>query len=132
MQISFEDRGVLAMLKHAPRQIARANRAAVRDIASIASRDLKTYPSPPARSTYRRTRTLGRSWQQKIEARGAIVRAVISSSGQMAPYNRWVQDERRQARHMRHWRNTLQATGRRHQKTGQAIWRKRLQAEVGK
>jgi hypothetical protein len=137
MQITLDSADVVQMITNAPRQIAQANRAAIYDITSLIARDLKTYPAqrPPANPNrpYRRTRTLGRSWQKNVEARGANVIGRVRSSGQIAPYNRWVQDELMQAwMHRGHWSNTLQAVGRARRTTEQEIWRRRLRQFVGK
>lgn len=132
MQISIDSSEVTGMLFNAPRQIARANRAAVSDIAAIVARDLKTYP-PQRPTRYRRTNTLKRSWNKTIEARGANVVGRVRSSGQIAPYNRWVQDETMQAwMHQGHWTNTVQAVGRARQQTAQEIFRRRLSQYVGR
>jgi hypothetical protein len=130
--ITIDNKAVVAMLKNAPRQIARANREAVWDLAALAIRRLTAYPPPPAGSTYRRTRTLGRSWQRKVTSKGADSKAVISSSGHIAPYNIYVQDASRQARHMRHWPNTLQAISQEVSKAAGPVFRKRYQEHVGK
>ncbi len=131
MQISLDSSEVTEMLSRAPRQIAQASRAAVSDILAILARDLKTYP-PQRPTRYRRSHTLERSWQKNVEARGANVIGRVRSSGQIAPYNRWVQDELRQAwMHRGHWTNTVQAVGRARRTTAQEIWRRRLRQFVG-
>jgi hypothetical protein len=132
MRISIDSGEVTTMLFNAPRQIAQANRAAISDITAIVARDLKTYP-PQRPTSYRRTNTLKRSWQKTIETRGAMVTGRVRSSGQIAPYNRWVQDEEWQAwMHVGHWTNTVQAVGRARQQTAQDIFRRRLRQFVGR
>lgn len=131
MQITLDSADVVQMITNAPRQIAQANRAAIYDITSLIARDLKTYPVQRP-TTYIRTRDLARSWQKNVEARGANVIGRVRSSGQIAPYNRWVQDELMQAwMHRGHWNNTLQAVGRARRTTAQEIWRRRLRQFVG-
>lgn len=131
MEIIVDDADVLALLDRTPRQIARANRAAIYDITSLVARDLRTYP-PQRPTPYKRTRTLGRSWQTNVEARGAMVTGRVRSSGQVAPYNRWVQDEVMQASvHRGHWTNTVQAVARARRRTAREIWRQRLRQYVG-
>lgn len=132
MQISIQDDDVINRLRAAPRQIAQANRAAMYDITSLIARDLKTYPVQRP-TTYIRTHDLARSWQKSIEARGANVVGRVRSSGQIAPYNRWVQDEEWQAAiHRGHWTNTVQAVGRARRTTAQEIFRRRLHQFVGR
>ena len=61
---------------------------------SWAHRFLANYPPPPAGSTYRRTGTLGRTWQSEIRATTSHVRAILANPTVYAPY---VQDEDSQA-----------------------------------
>lgn len=131
--IQIDDREVLAMLRAAPLRINRANRAAMNDATALLLRDLKTYPPTRPGQTYVRTRTLGRSWTRKIAGSGVSIRGVVGSSPYIAPYNRWVQDEARQAwMHRGRWVNTVQGVRRHRTKTVQNMFRARLRQFMGR
>ena len=79
---------------------------------------------------YKRTNTLYRSWHTILRGRGAELTGGVSSSGQIAPYNRYVQDEARQARiHQGRW-DPAQDIGKRSEPRIQAIFRSRINALV--
>lgn len=111
---------VRAALKRAPRQISRAMVAGMEDATTYLLGEVKAYPSKPSGSRYRRTNTLKRSWRRSVDNRGRLsafggrIRGIVDSDGSIAPYNRYVQDERQQARvHRGRWDNTAQGVVRR-------------------
>lgn len=53
--------------------------------------DLATYPPQRAGVDYRRTGTLGRSWQSDVKTGGGKIVGTVASQGQIAPYNVYVQ-----------------------------------------
>lgn len=57
------------------------------------------YPPKPSHSQYIRTRTLGRSWDRKVETSGILLVGVVFSNGNIAPYNLWVQGPRQRDFH---------------------------------
>lgn len=61
------------------------------DFVTEAQDELATYPPQRAGVDYRRTGTLGRSWQHRVEARGGAIVGTVASQGQIAPYNVYVQ-----------------------------------------
>jgi len=61
------------------------------DFVTEAHDDLATYPRQRAGVEYRRTGSLGRSWQHRVEARGGAIVGTVASQGQIAPYNVYVQ-----------------------------------------
>jgi hypothetical protein len=100
-------------LNRVPGQIRQASVAWADDVSTLWLRDVRTYPTRPT-TRYTRTGTLRRSWLRETRIEGNSVVAEVKSSGNVAPYNRWVQDEDRQARmHRPFWKNTLQGSGRR-------------------
>ena len=79
---------------------------------------------------YKRTNTLYRSWNTILKGRGAEITGGVSSSGQIAPYNRYVQDEERQARiHQGRW-DTAQTIGKRSERPIQGIFQRRINALI--
>lgn len=112
LQVIINDRDVRRLLTTAPGQITEALRLGTEDTTLYWQRLVKTYPAQRT-STYRRTGTLGRSWtspdSRRVEVVGTTVQGRVSSSGYIAPYNRYVQDEELQARvHQGTW-ETIQA-----------------------
>lgn len=85
----------------------RAQVQAAEESAIYTLNQLKQYPSSTGGS-YRRTGTLRRSWHHEVFTTTREPSARVSSNGNIAPYNRWVQDQTRQARmHRGRW-NTAQ------------------------
>lgn len=105
ISIQVNDSAVRNLLSRAPGQISIAMRSSLEDASTYVLGIMRRYPSPPAGSTYRRTNTLNRSWSRRVLGSGLNMQAVIGSSGAIAPYNRYVQDRRRQAAiHRGRWR----------------------------
>ena len=75
-----------------PKTMEKHLAVAIDGAADLIRADIKTYPAPPAGSTYRRTGRLGASWAKRVDR--AALRAVIGSNIAYAPY---VQDKDRQA-----------------------------------
>lgn len=70
---------------------------------------MKEYPTQRSGVNYRRTGTLKRSWHMGLITTGRNPSSRVSSNGNIAPYNRWVQDRTRQASfHRGTWPNTAQ------------------------
>jgi|TARA_Y100000310_G_scaffold15622_1_gene15666 hypothetical protein len=65
----------------------------VRDQAAEGVRLMSTYPPQPAKSRYRRTGTLRRSWNFALKTGGGIIQAIIQSNRRVAPYNEAVQGQ---------------------------------------
>lgn len=129
VKINVQDAQPRFMLRDAPAKIRQANRAAMNDSTALLLRDLKTYPPPPANSRYIRTHTLMNSWSRQF----TDVRGVVGSNGRMAPYNRYVQDDEKQARiHRGRWTNTAQGVAKRREKQVIQFFRERMRQYVGK
>jgi hypothetical protein len=80
---------------------------------------------------YKRTNTLYRSWAPVLRDEGADLTGGVTSSGQIAPYNRYVQDAAYQATiHQGRW-DTVQTIGRRSEAQIQGIFAARIAAAVG-
>jgi hypothetical protein len=101
-----------ALLSRVPLVADRAILGATEDSATYALGLVTRYPPPPQGSTYRRTRTLGRSWNRRPAQRvagGYLI--IVGSNANIAPYNRVVQDRDRQARiHQGRWTTAQDAS----------------------
>lgn len=79
---------------------------------------------------YKRTNTLYRSWHTILRGMGAELTGGVYSSGQIAPYNRYVQDADRQARiHQGRW-ITAQDIGERSERTINQMFQSRIDAAL--
>ncbi len=78
-------------------------RQRMKRLTSDGERLMAQYPPAPAGSTYIRTRTLGRSWTNRVRDEGSKIVGTVGSNSNMAPYNRWVQgpDDLRARQHVR-------------------------------
>lgn len=104
IDITYTDHGLLNRFRRI--SIPTVMRGTWGRYAPILLADLRTYPSPPASSTYRRTGTLRAGWVANVETAGIQV-------SNTTPYAKWVQDERSQtAVHQRTGWPTAQATAR--------------------
>jgi hypothetical protein len=130
VSIIINDREVRQMLQRAPQQIHRAMRGGMEDATTYLLRQMQTYPQQRAGSTYKRTGTLGRSWSRRIRGRGLDIEGVVGSNSNIAPYNRRVQDQTRQASiHRGRW-STVQQVAARSRNTIQRFFDDRLRAEL--
>ena len=121
------------MLLRAPQRIDRALRAAMEDSTVLLLREQQTYPPQRTGSTYKRTNTLRRSWSRRIRQEGSGIVGEVGSSGNTAPYNRYVQDQTQQANiHRGRWTNTAQETARRNESTVQRYFDRRLREEFSR
>lgn len=131
--IQIDSREVRNLLDRAPGRINRALRAAMDDSTVLLLRELQTYPPQRTGTTYRRTGTLRRSWMRKVTNEGNAIVGEVVSSGNMAPYNRLVQDQVRQASiHRGRWTNTVQEVTRRNERTIQRYFDRRLREEFSR
>ena len=96
--MSADTTATRALLARSPAALALALRATYNDASSLFLRELATYPPAPPRSTYKRTRTLGRAWSRQFSGAGLGLSVLIGNNGNMAPYNRRVQDRDRYGR----------------------------------
>jgi hypothetical protein len=104
LSIRIEDGEVRDRIDRTPAKLDDAMLGGMNDATALLLRELKTYPSPPAGSTYKRTRALSNSWHKEIEGRGLQIRGIVGSNQNIAPYNRVVQDEEMQAQiHRGRW-----------------------------
>lgn len=112
--IVVSDAATQALLNSLNPRIERALYAAMTDATSYLLRQMKTYPPQRRGSAYRRTGTLGRSWDvPPFAGRGAGLVGIVRSAGNTAPYNRLVQDRTRQARvHRGRWATAQDVTAR--------------------
>jgi hypothetical protein len=157
--VEIESRQVIGYLQSAPHRIDRALRAAMDDSTSLLKRDLNTYPANRSRKLnpgqfvsdrqrkfvmaairegrikipYKRTRTLSRAWHvPPYRSVAGMLHGEVVSSGNMAPYNRRVQDRELQARlHQGNWA-TVQTVGERRASTIQRYFDRRLREEFGR
>ena len=131
--IQIDSREVRNLLDRAPGRINRALRAAMDDSTVLLLRELQTYPPQRPGTAYKRTGTLRRSWQRRVTNDGAAITGEVVSSGNIAPYNRLVQDQTRQARiHRGRWTNTVQEVTRRNERTVQRYFDRRLREEISR
>ena len=130
ISISINSRAVHQMLDRSPAKVNRALRGGVEDGTTYLLALVKRYPPQRSGSTYRRTNTLMRSWSRVISGSGVTIRGVVGSSGNMAPYNRYVMSRVDQASvHRGRWA-TIEDIVERSEATIQRMFDARLQAEV--
>lgn len=132
IQLIINSREATQLLERAPQQFDHALHGAAEDVGTTALGLMTRYPRPPANSTYRRTRTLGRSWSKQPAQRTTEGwQVVVGSNGQIAPYNRVVQDRTRQARiHQGRWL-TAQSAAEQMQSQAQRFVDARVRAALG-
>ena len=132
--IQIDSRETRLMLLRAPSRIDRALRAAMEDSTTLLLREQQTYPAQRTGTAYKRTNTLKRSWHRPpIKREGGAIVGEVASSGQTAPYNRYVQDQTQQASiHRGRWTNTAQETARRNGATIQRYFDRRLREEFSR
>ena len=131
--VQIDSRETRLMLLRAPQRIDRALRAGMEDSTVLLLREQQTYPPQRTGSTYRRTNTLRRSWSRRIRQEGSGIVGEVGSSGNTAPYNRYVQDQTQQANiHRGRWTNTAQETARRNESTVQRYFDRRLREEFSR
>ena len=131
VSIAIDGDKVIRRLNATPRQINIANRQAMEDSMVLLLRDQRTYPRPPANTTYKRTLALQKSWSYEIKQGVDTIRGRVGSNPNTAPYNRYVQDEAMQARvHAQRWTNTIQGTLRARQTTIEGFFEERLRRAV--
>lgn len=131
LTIRIDDSDVRALIDRMPDRLNDAMEAAMNDATALLLRELKTYPPPPSGSTYVRTRALSNSWHREIEGRGLEIRGIVGSNENVAPYNRAVQDEERQAEvHRGRWTNTAQEVLRRNESVIQGMFRARVRVAL--
>ena len=130
--LQIEDSEVRRMLAATPAALERAMRGAMNDATALLLRDLQTYPPQRTGSSYVRTGTLRRSWSREIDGQGLAMRGIVGSNENMAPYNRFVQDQDRQAAvHRGRWTNTVQDVVSRNESAIQDMFEARFRAELG-
>lgn len=130
--ITVDDRQVRAMLDGMPGRIERATRAGMTDATVHLLNQMRTYPPQRVGSAYKRTNTLKGSWNKRIEGSGADMVGHVESNGNVAPYNRLVQDRTRQARvHRGRWTNTAQDVAERSTGAINDMFAARIRAAVG-
>ncbi len=109
ISVTADTRRADALLSRAPTSISTAMRGGMEDSTTYTLAIIKRYPEEPPNSTYTRTHTLEKSWSRRFEGSGLTIRGIVGSNGNMAPYNRRVQDRDRQARiHRGRWQ-TIQS-----------------------
>lgn len=131
--ITIDDSEVRDMLLRTPQALRRATANAMQDSTIYLLRQMKTYPSARAQSSYRRTGTLRRSWSRRITSISPTrISGIVGSNRNMAAYNRYVQDSEMQARiHRGLWTNTVQGVRDRSQSQVSDYFRLRLKQELG-
>ena len=133
ISIDVNSREALHLLNGTPAAAARALEGTYNDASALALRELKSYPPQRAGSTYKRTRTLGRSWSRAFGGSGLERWVLIGSNENIAPYNRAVQDETRQARvHRGRWTNTAQNVARIIEPDIGNMFEARVREEIGR
>lgn len=132
LSIRIEDGEVRDLIDRTPAKLDDAMLGGMNDATALLLRELKEYPPPPPGSTYKRTRSLSNSWHKEIEGHGLLLRGTVGSNDNIAPYNRWVQDEERQAEiHRGRWRNTAQEVLRRNEQNIRSMFSARVRAALG-
>jgi len=119
------------LINRAPAKLSDAMLGGMNDATALVLRELKTYPPPPPNSTYKRTRSLSNSWHKEIEGSGLQIRGIVGSNQNIAPYNRWVQDEDVQAEvHRGRWQ-TAQDVLQRNEQNIRGMFSARVRAALG-
>jgi hypothetical protein len=127
--MSADTTATRSLLARSPTALTLALRATYNDASALFLRELATYPPAPPRSTYKRTRTLGRAWSRQFSGAGLGLSVLIGNNGNMAPYNRRVQDRDRQARvHRTRWTNTVQGVAERNERNLTTMLERRVNA----
>ena len=130
--ITIEDRQVRVLLAQTPERIQRAMLGGMTDATVYLVNQMRTYPPQRPGSRYVRTNTLKGSWNRFIEGNGVDLVGRVSSNGNIAPYNVYVQDRTRQAApHRGVWTNTVQGVAERSAATVNAMFQARIQAATG-
>ncbi len=128
--IDVDARAALDMLGALPERLDHAIRGAITDASVLLLREMKTYPTAPADSTYTRTGTLGKNWSKRIEGRGLEAVGIVGVNTNAAPYARYVQDGEFQASiHQDRWL-TIQQAAERHEDTINGFFESRIRAEL--
>ena len=131
LSISIYDSEVRDLINRTPAKLDDAMLGGMNDATALLVRELKIYPSPPAGSTYKRTRALFNSWHKEIEGRGLQIRGIVGSNQNIAPYNRVVQDEEMQAAiHRGRWQ-TAQDVLQRNEQNIRGMFSARVRAALG-
>lgn len=131
LEITVQSISARQVLANTPARIDRALRAAMNDATAYIHRQTSTYPPQRTGSSYRRTDTLKRSWSREVRAEGREIVGTVGSNGDLAPYNRLVQDGTRQARvHRGRWA-TVQAIRQRSEGPIQEMFSNRIRAALG-
>lgn len=131
ISLDVQSGAALRLLREAPDGLATALDGTVNDASALMLRELRTYPPAPRNSTYKRTKTLDRSWSRRFSGSGLDRSVVIGSNENIAPYNRRVQDAEKQARvHRSRWRNTVQGVAERNERNVANMLEERSQAEI--
>ena len=132
LSIRIDDSEVRDLINRTPAKLDDAMLGGMNDATALVLRELKTYPPPPPNSTYKRTRSLSNSWHKEIEGSGLQIRGIVGSNQNIAPYNRWVQDEDVQAEvHRGRWTNTAQEVLRRNEQNIRGMFNARVRAALG-
>lgn len=104
IDVTYADHGLLPRFRRI--NVPTVMRGTFGRYAPLMLSELRTYPSPPASSTYRRTVTLCAGWVANVETAGVQLTNTTD-------YAKWVQDERTQtAVHERTGWPTAQAVAR--------------------
>lgn len=132
LSIRIDDSEVRDLINRTPDKLDDAMLGGMNDATALLLRELKTYPPPPSNSTYVRRHNLFNSWSRVIEGSGLQIRGTVGSNQNIAPYNRWVQDEERQAEvHRPRWTNTAQEVLRRNEQNIRNMFSARMRAALG-
>lgn len=89
--------GAQTRISRAPNQISVALRGGMEDATTYTLAKIRRYPPQRPGSNYVRTNVLNKSWSRRIQGSGATIVGIVGSNGNIAPYNRSVQDRTRQA-----------------------------------
>jgi hypothetical protein len=127
IKINYKFKGVIPLDKKVTeQQFDKAVRLGTDDLGYGMVTDLKKYPVKRKTRSYKRTRTLGRSWFYKSYPVGPKI-GEIFSSGKIAPYNIYVQSRKFQAEvHRKVWLNTDHAVIKKFEPKHQTFYDKRF------
>lgn len=132
VSITINSRAAIAALTQTPARIDRAMQAGMTDATRYLLNQMRTYPPQRVGSAYIRTNMLKGSWHvPPFQGRGLTLVGRVSSNGNVAPYNRLVQDRDHQAAvHRGRWTNTAQAVSERSERTINQMFQSRLDAAL--
>lgn len=128
ISVSVDSSAAQAVINSAPNRIRNAMAGGMTDATTYLIARMRRYPPTRPNQKYIRTGTLGRSWFSRTEGSGLNITGRVFSAGNIAPYNRIVQDRQHQGRLFRGRWQTIQDVAEQEQNTVVRMFADRLAA----